>query len=120
MEIAFYYAKKTIWSLIMLIKDKKDFLFGVTTAAAQIEGDDGTQGRGKSIWDTFCDQGKIYQNQNAYVSTDHYNRFREDVNLMGDLGVNAYRFSISWSRIIPNGVGEINQKGIDFYNNLIK
>lgn len=103
----------------MLIKDKKDFLLGVSTAAAQIEGDDGTQGRGKSIWDTFCDEGKIYQNQNAYVSIDHYNRFREDVNLMGDLGVNAYRFSTSWSRLIPNGTGAINQKGVDFYNKLI-
>ncbi|MBR2023696.1 MAG: family 1 glycosylhydrolase [Clostridia bacterium] len=98
---------------------KKEFLFGVSTAAAQVEGDDGTQGRGKSIWDTFCDEGRIYKNQTAKISVDHYNRYEEDINLMADLGVNAYRFSTSWSRLLPEGIGAVNQKGIDFYNRLI-
>lgn len=103
----------------MDFKGKKGFLFGVASAAQQIEGDDGTQGRGKSIWDIFCDEGRIYQKQNSYVAVDHYNRYREDVNLMADLGVNSYRFSTSWSRLLPDGTGRINQKGVDFYNNLI-
>ena len=95
-------------------------LFGVSTSAFQLEGDDGTQGRGKSIWDEFCEtKGKIFQGQNAKISTDHYNRYKEDVKLMAELGVDCYRFSISWSRIFPNGIGEVNLKGVEFYNNLI-
>ncbi len=97
----------------------KDFKFGVSSAAQQIEGDDGTQGRGKTIWDKFCDDGKIFKKQNSYVSVDHYNRYREDVDLMAELGINSYRFSTAWARLLPNGVGEVNQKGIDFYSNLI-
>lgn len=96
------------------------YIFGVSTSAFQLEGDDGTQGRGKSVWDSFCERkGTIYQDQDARVSTDHYNRFKEDIKLMADLGVDSYRFSISWSRIFPNGVGEINPKGVEFYDNLI-
>lgn len=99
---------------------KKEFLFGVSTAAFQIEGDDGTQGRGKSVWDSFCERkGNIFGGHNAKVATDHYNRYREDIRLMGEMGANAYRFSTSWSRVLPDGIGRINQKGIDFYDRLI-
>lgn len=96
------------------------FLYGVSSSAFQIEGDDGTQGRGKSVWDNYCERkGTIYNNENAKVSADHYGRYKEDVSLMAELGINAYRFSTSWSRIFPEGVGKINEKGADFYDRLI-
>ncbi|MBO6263877.1 MAG: family 1 glycosylhydrolase, partial [Clostridia bacterium] len=96
------------------------FLFGVSSSAFQIEGDDGTQGRGLSVWDEFSlKNGVIYNGQNASIACDHYNRFQEDVELMGELGIDSYRFSTSWSRLLPNGVGDVNIKGIDFYNRLI-
>lgn len=98
----------------------KDFVWGTATAAFQIEGAANEDGRGRSIWDDFCDQpGKIKDAYNAEVACDHYHRYKEDVQLMKELGTKAYRFSISWSRILPEGIGEVNQKGIDFYNALI-
>lgn len=98
----------------------KDFMFGVSTSAFQIEGDDGTQGRGLSVWDTFCDiPGKIYAGHHGRLGVDHYNRYREDVGLLSDLGVDSYRFSVSWPRILPEGTGKINEKGLDFYDRLI-
>lgn len=97
-----------------------EFLYGVSTSAFQIEGDDGTQGRGKSVWDCFCErEGNVFGGHNATKSCDHYNRCQEDVALMGELGVNAYRFSLSWSRIFPDGFGKVNPKGLDFYDRLI-
>lgn len=103
----------------MVYRDK-NFIYGVSSSAFQIEGDDGTQGRGKSIWDTFCEQkGRILNDDNGRVAIDHYNRFEEDVRLMQKLGVNGNRFSISWSRLLPNGIGGVNQKGVDFYDKLI-
>ncbi len=96
------------------------FLFGVSTAAFQIEGDDGTQGKGESVWDTFCKrENTVYLDQSPVVTTDHYNRWEEDVELMKELGVNAYRFSISWARIFSQGVGGINPKGVEFYTKLV-
>lgn len=98
----------------------KDFLWGVSTAAYQIEGAYLEDGKSLSVWDTFTNtQGNIYRNQNGNIACDHYHRYKEDVALMKGLGVDVYRFSISWSRILPNGVGEVNQKGIEFYLNLI-
>jgi len=98
----------------------KDFVWGVATAAYQIEGAAYEDFKGLSIWDTFTHtKGKIFEEQNADVACDHYHRVDEDIALMVKLGIKAYRFSISWARIIPNGIGEISQKGIDFYNNLI-
>ena len=98
----------------------KDFLLGVSTAAFQIEGDDGTQGRGKSVWDSYCERpGVIHNNENAKVTVNHYENYKEDVALLSNLGVDAYRFSTSWSRIFPQGIGQINQKGVDFYDRLI-
>ena len=99
--------------------DKK-FTFGVSTSAFQIEGDDGTQGRGKSVWDTFCEEkGRIFGGHDGKVAIDHYNRFKEDVALMAELGVNSYRFSVSWPRVLPEGYGKVNEKGLDFYDRLI-
>ena len=97
-----------------------EFIFGVSASAFQIEGDDGTQGRGQSVWDTFCEYpGTVYCDHNGKQGVDHYNRFKEDVSLMSELGVNAYRFSTSWPRLLPEGTGRINQKGLDFYDRLI-
>lgn len=94
----------------------KDFVFGTATAAYQIEGAVNEDGRGPSIWDEFSHKkGKIFQGQNGDVACDHYHRYQEDVSLMGELGVNAYRMSLSWSRILPEGTGAINQKGLDHY-----
>lgn len=96
------------------------FLYGVSTAAFQIEGDDGTQGRGKSVWDCYCEKPDVIKNQdNAKVTANHYEHYQTDVDLMADMGLNAYRFSTSWSRIFPEGTGAINQKGVDFYDRLI-
>lgn len=96
------------------------FLFGVSSAAFQIEGDDGRQGRGASVWDEFCKRSNtIYSNQNAKIAIDHYNRYKEDVKLMSEAGLNAYRFSVSWSRLLPDGTGRVNLQGVDFYNHLI-
>lgn len=99
---------------------KKDFLWGVATAAYQIEGGAYEDGKGLSIWDTYCKvEGNIADNHNGDVACDHFHRYEEDVKLMAKLGVKTYRFSLCWTRILPNGIGEVNQKGIDFYNRLI-
>ena len=92
------------------------FTWGVATSAYQIEGAAFEDGRAASIWDTFTRvPGAIINGDNGDIACDHYHRYKEDLDLMKWLGVTAYRFSISWPRVIPNGVGPINQKGIDFY-----
>ena len=99
---------------------KKDFVWGMATAAYQIEGAWNEDGRGLSVWDVFSHEpGKVEQGHTGDVACDHYHRYKEDVKLMKDLGIKAYRFSISWSRLIPNGTGELNPKGVEFYSNLI-
>ncbi len=96
------------------------FLFGTATASYQIEGAVDEDGRGRSIWDTFSHMpGKIMNGDTGDVACDHYHRFREDVGLMRELNLNAYRFSIAWPRVIPDGVGAVNQKGLDFYDALV-
>lgn len=96
------------------------FLWGAATAAYQIEGAAKSDGRSPSIWDTFSETpGKTHQGDTGLVACDHYNRYPEDVQIMKWMGVNAYRFSISWTRILPDGIGSVNQAGIDFYNRLI-
>ena len=97
-----------------------DFLFGVATAAYQIEGAYDTDGRGMSIWDTFSHTpGKTYNGDTGDVADDHYNRVSEDIEIVKALGVRHYRMSLSWSRIMPNGTRPINQKGVDHYNDEI-
>lgn len=96
-----------------------DFKWGVATAAYQIEGAFETDGRGPSIWDTYSHTpGKTANGETGDVAVDHYHRFGEDVEIMAELGVSAYRFSISWSRLIPKGVGDLNPAGVDFYRRL--
>ncbi|XP_048233206.1 beta-glucosidase 42 [Ricinus communis] len=97
------------------------FVFGVATSAYQIEGGCKDGGRGPSIWDAFSHtQGNILDGSNADVAVDHYHRYKEDIELIAKLGFDAYRFSLSWSRIFPDGLGtKVNDEGISFYNNII-
>ncbi|KAL6010914.1 Beta-glucosidase 44 [Asimina triloba] len=98
----------------------KGFIFGTATSAYQVEGMAGKDGRGPSIWDVFIRKpGVIADNGTADVSVDEYHRYKEDVNLMHNLNFDAYRFSISWSRIFPQGRGKVNWKGVAYYNRLI-
>ncbi|XP_060178689.1 beta-glucosidase 11-like isoform X4 [Lycium barbarum] len=94
------------------------FIFGAGSSAYQVEGAAFEDGRMPSIWDTFAHSG-IYGGANADVSCDAYHKYKDDVKLMADTGLEGYRFSISWSRLIPNGRGPINPKGLQYYNNLI-
>lgn len=96
------------------------FVWGTAASAYQIEGAAKEDGRGESIWDVYSHQpGKCAQDQTGDIACDHYHRFREDVALMKEMGIKAYRFSVSWPRILPEGTGRINEKGIQFYNELI-
>ncbi len=96
------------------------FRWGVATSAYQVEGAVKEDGRGLSIWDVYAHTpGKIKDGRNADIANDHYHRYADDVRLMRDLGVKAYRFSIAWPRIFPDGTGQPNPKGIAFYNRLI-
>lgn len=97
----------------------KKFIWGVSTAAYQVEGAFDADGKCASIWDTYAHNGKCFENQNADVACDHYNRYKKDIKLMKELGVKSYRFSISWCRIIKNKNNDINEKGLQFYSNLI-
>jgi len=97
-----------------------DFVFGVATAAFQIEGAAKMDGRKPSIWDAFSNMpGRVYGRHNGDVACDHYNRLEEDLDLIASLGVEAYRFSIAWPRIVPEGTGPVNEKGLDFYDRLV-
>lgn len=97
-----------------------DFLWGTATAAYQIEGAVDEDGRGPSTWDTFCaEPGRVRDGHTGEVACDHYHRYREDVAIMAELGLNAYRFSVSWSRVQPGGSGAPNTKGLDFYDRLV-
>lgn len=99
---------------------KKDMLWGAATAAYQIEGGFEEDGKGKSVWDVFCERkGAVKNGDTGNTACDHYHLLNEDIRLLKELGVNTYRFSFSWPRIIPDGTGKVNQKGIDFYNRLI-
>ena len=97
----------------------KTFVWGVATSAYQTEGAAAEDGRAPSVWDTFCRRpGAIAMKQTGDVACDHYHRYREDVALMKELGIKAYRFSVSWPRVIPQR-GSVNAKGVDFYKRLI-
>jgi beta-glucosidase len=97
------------------------FLFGTATAAYQIEGSVKADGRGVSIWDTFSHTpGKTWNGDTGDIACDHFLRFSEDLDLMTELGIGAYRFSVSWPRIQPVGKGPVNQDGLDFYRRLIE
>lgn len=98
----------------------KDFVWGAAAAAYQIEGAANEDGKGKSVWDAICKRaGAVREGHTGDVACDHYHRYKEDVQLMKEIGIKAYRFSISWPRVMPEGVGLINEKGLDFYNRLV-
>jgi beta-glucosidase len=98
----------------------ENFVWGAATAAYQIEGAARDDGRGPSIWDTFSrTPGKVYQGHTGDVACDHYHRYADDVALMAELGLQAYRFSVAWPRIQPDGTGPVNPRGLDFYDRLV-
>lgn len=98
----------------------KDFVWGAATSSYQIEGTGRDSGKGQNIWDVFTKEpGRLYEGHTGDIACDHYHRFREDVAYMKELGLKGYRFSIDWSRVLPEGTGKVNEKGIDFYNALI-
>jgi beta-glucosidase len=97
-----------------------EFVWGFAASAYQIEGAAFEDGRGASIWDTFARQpGAVVNGDTGDVACDHYHRYREDARLMSELGASAYRFSVSWPRVLPAGAGQVNERGIDFYERLV-
>lgn len=98
----------------------QNFIWGAASASYQIEGAVKADGRTSSIWDTFCQQpGRVRDGHTGETGPDHYHHLEEDINLMSDLGLHAYRFSVSWTRILPAGTGPVNPRGIAFYDRLI-
>lgn len=97
-----------------------DFVWGAATASYQIEGAASEDGKGPSVWDVFCKKkGTIYEGNTGDVACDHYHRYKEDVALIKSLGAKSYRFSVSWPRVLPDGTGAVNSKGVDFYSRLV-
>ena len=97
-----------------------DFLWGTATSAYQIEGSPTADGAGRSIWHRFSHTpDNTFLDQTGDVACDHYRRYKDDVGIMAELGLNAYRFSIAWGRILPDGTGKVNKKGVDFYSRLV-
>ena len=101
-------------------KFPEGFLWGSASAAYQIEGGWREDGKGITNWDQFVRiPGKTYKATTGDVAVDHYHRYKEDIALMAEMGLKTYRFSVSWARIYPEGRGEVNPKGIEFYENII-
>src|SRR5471030_2816892 len=97
-----------------------DFVWGVSTAAFQTEGACDADGKGQSIWDEFTSRkGKVLNGDTATIACDFYRRYKEDIDLIKQMNIPNFRFSLSWTRIIPDGDGEVNQAGIDHYNDMI-
>ncbi len=106
--------------MIKFLAFPKEFVWGCASSAYQVEGAWNEDGKGSSIWDTFVHKpGHVVNGETGDVAVDHYHRYKEDVALMKELGLDAYRFSIAWSRILPAGTGAINQAGLDFYDRLV-
>lgn len=98
----------------------KDFVWGAATSAYQVEGAAFEDGKGLNVWDVFSHQeGRIFEGNNGDTACDHYHHIEEDVKLMKQLGLKAYRFSVNWARILPEGTGRIEKRGLDFYDRLI-
>src|SRR6201988_1146117 len=96
------------------------FIWGDATAAYQIEGAAHEDGRGESVWDRFsATPGKVRNGDTGEIACDFYHRYRADVGLMQELGLQAFRFSVSWPRVLPTGRGAVNQAGLDFYDRLV-
>ena len=98
----------------------KDFAWGVATASYQVEGAATEDGKGPSVWDVFVKKpGAIFAGDTGDVACDHYHRYKEDIALMKALGAKSYRFSVSWPRVLPEGIGASNPKGLDFYSRML-
>ncbi|RMG90088.1 MAG: glycosyl hydrolase family protein, partial [Chloroflexi bacterium] len=98
----------------------KDFLWGAATASYQIEGSKLEEGRGECIWYRYSHTpGNVLNGDTGDVACDHLHRYKEDVALMKEIGLRAYRFSVAWARVLPQGTGAINQQGLDFYDRLV-
>jgi len=98
----------------------KDFLWGVATAAHQIEGAYNEDGKGPGVWDALVNvPGRVKYSESGNIACNHYHNYKEDIQLMKQMGVKAYRFSISWPRVLPKGVGEVNKKGLQFYSDVV-
>jgi beta-glucosidase len=97
----------------------EDFVWGTATSAYQVEGAYQEDGKGVSIWDTYTNEYNLAGGETGNVAIDQYHRYKEDVALLKEMGVQSYRFSIAWTRILPDGIGDVNQAGIDYYNRLI-
>jgi beta-glucosidase len=103
-----------------MMKFPKDFVWGAAAASYQVEGAAYEDGKGLSVWDMFCRKpGAVWEGQSGEIACDHYHRYQEDVALMQEFGVQAYRFSISWPRVLPQGIGAVNPQGLDFYDRLV-
>ena len=97
-----------------------DFVWGAATAAYQIEGAANEDGRGESVWDRFCaTPGKVRNGDSGAIACDFYHRYGDDIGLMRELGLDAFRFSIAWPRVLPDGRGRVNERGLDFYDQLV-
>jgi beta-glucosidase len=97
-----------------------NFIWGAAASSYQVEGAWDADGKGLSVWDVFCTaEGKVYNGDTGAVACDHYHRYAEDVALMAEIGLQAYRFSINWPRVLPAGVGQVNAPGLDFYDRLV-
>lgn len=98
---------------------REDFVWGVASSAYQVEGTDAADGRGACVWDMFAADGRVFEHQNADTSCDHMHHYKEDIALMKHLGIRAYRFSLNWARILPEGTGRVNEKAIAMYRDMI-
>lgn len=98
---------------------RDDFVWGVASSAYQVEGTDPEDGRGRHVWDAFCEAGRISDGYDANVTADHMHHYKEDYKMMRLLGIKAYRFSLNWARILPDGIGRVNEKAIALYRDMI-
>ena len=102
------------------MKFPKGFVWGAATSSYQIEGAAYHDGGGESVWDMMGHQaGKIANGDTGEIACDHYRRYKDDVAMMSGIGLQAYRFSVSWPRVLPDGTGQVNQRGLDFYDHLV-
>lgn len=102
------------------MKFQDNFMWGTASAAYQVEGAYQEDGKGLNIWDAYTQEsGHVAHGENGNVACDHYHHFKDDVKMMKEMGIKNYRFSISWSRVLPNGTGEVNEKGLQFYSDLV-
>ncbi len=98
----------------------EDFVWGVADSSCQVEGRTPEDGSGATVWDAFCDAGGVYEGHRIGLACDRVHRYKEDFAMMKAMGIKSYRFSVNWARILPKGIGEVNQQGIDYYKDMIR